>query len=75
VKNAEGNDSPQSTRNALLACYHEWLKGTPLETEFQAVTIEIDHAEIDGADEARTLLAQDPKAARDAIRVATGNDA
>lgn len=75
VKNAEGKDSPQSTRDALIDRYHEWLEGTSLENEFKGVTIEIDHARIDGADEARTLSARDPKAARDAIRVATGKDA
>jgi len=75
VKNAEGKDSPQSTRRALLDRYHEWLEGTPLAAELQGVVIEIDHAQMDNADEARALVARDLEAARDAIRVATGNEA
>lgn len=75
VKNGVGKDSPRTTRAALLDCYHRWLEGTPLEAEFKGASIEIDHAQIDSAEEARALVARDLQAARDAIRVATGKDA
>ncbi len=75
IKNAEGNDSPASARAALVDQYHAWLDDTPVADELRGQTIEIDHAVIDGAADAQALAADNPEVIRDAIRVATGNDA
>ncbi len=75
IKNAEGSDSPATSRAALVAQYQGWLAGTPLADELQGRTIEIDHAVIDDEVEAQALATRSPEVIRDAIRVATGNDA
>ena len=75
IKNAEGSDSPATSRAALVAQYQAWLEGTPLADELRGRTIEIDHAVIDDAVEAQELAARSPEVIRDAIRVATGTDA
>lgn len=75
IKNAEGKDSPATARVALLHQYRDWLKGTPLEDELRGRTIEIDHARVDGAEEVQRLAQSALDDIRDAITVATGNDA
>lgn len=75
IKNAEGKDSPATARVALLQQYRDWLKGTPLEDELRGRTIEIDHARAEGAHEVQRLASGGLDDIRDAIFVATGNDA
>ncbi len=52
IKNAEGKDSPESSRAQLVGCYRAWMEqaGIPVPPEIDA--IEIDHSVIDSADEA-----------------------
>ena len=75
IKNAEGSDSPETARAALLDQYRGWLEGTPLDAELRGRTIEIDHTQVDGQAEAHELAERSLDAIRDAIEVATGNDA
>ena len=52
IKNAEGKDSPESSRADLEACYRRWLERAGLEIPPGALAIEIDHSVIDSAAEA-----------------------
>jgi len=75
IKNAEGKDSPATARAALQERYQHWFKGTPLEDELRGEILEIDHARIDGSEEVHALAETCLDDIRDAIEVATGNDA
>jgi UDP-N-acetylglucosamine/UDP-N-acetylgalactosamine diphosphorylase len=54
VKNAEGGDSPATSRAALDALARRWLSGVGIEVPGDA-WIELDHARIDGEDDLRAL--------------------
>jgi UDP-N-acetylglucosamine/UDP-N-acetylgalactosamine diphosphorylase len=74
VKNAEGEDSPESARRALRNQYHRWLQeaGIPLAVEAE---IEIDHSVIDGTDDLQRRGIRSVAEAGDAVRVAQGASA
>ncbi len=73
VKNAEGPESPSTARRDLVAEYRRWLTaaGVPLPPEGQ--WIEIDHARIDGPDDAIAAGIGSLEAASDFIQVAPGS--
>ena len=52
IKNAEGRDSPESSRAQLVGCYRTWLEGAGIAIPPDTNAIEIDHSVIDSADEA-----------------------
>lgn len=54
VKNAEGSDSPETSRRALDALARRWLAGAGVEAPRDA-WVELDHARIDGEDDLRAL--------------------
>ena len=70
VKNAEGVDSPESARRDLVALYRSWLAAADAAPPEADSLIEIDHAVIDGPDDAQRLGVQGIEEARDAVRVA-----
>jgi UDP-N-acetylglucosamine pyrophosphorylase len=72
VKNASGTDSPDTSRAALQACYRRWLADAKIETPAESTSIEIDHALVDGPDDARALGVQRWSQAADAIRAGIG---
>ena len=47
IKNADGKESPDSSRAALIACYRNWLKGVQIPPSTEAPFIEIDHSIIE----------------------------
>jgi UDP-N-acetylglucosamine/UDP-N-acetylgalactosamine diphosphorylase len=72
VKNASGSDSPETSRAALQACYRRWLADAKVEAPAESAAIEIDHARVDGPDDARALGVQRWSQAADAIRAGIG---
>jgi len=54
VKNAEGSDSPQTSRCALDALARRWLASAGVEAPRDS-WVELDHARIDGDDDVRAL--------------------
>lgn len=54
VKNAEGADSPETSRQALDALARRWLAAAGVEAPSDA-WVEVDHARIDGEEDARAL--------------------
>ncbi len=54
VKNAEGGDSPETSRSALDALARRWLAAAGIEVPRDA-WVELDHARIDGEDDLRAL--------------------
>jgi UDP-N-acetylglucosamine/UDP-N-acetylgalactosamine diphosphorylase len=71
VKNAEGADSPETARRALIAEVRRWLLAAGLEPPEDPARIEVDHSLIDGPEDARRSGIRDI-AASDAILVADG---
>ncbi len=67
VKNADGNDSPETARQALDTLAHRWLTAAGLEVP-RAVRIELDHTQIDGEQDLRALDLRDLQ--HEAIRLA-----
>ncbi len=67
VKNAEGNDSPETARRALDELAQRWLTAAGLELP-RAVRVELDHARIDGVQDLRALGLRDLQ--HEAIRLA-----
>ncbi|MBW2230832.1 MAG: UDPGP type 1 family protein [Deltaproteobacteria bacterium] len=74
IKNAVGTDSPETARRALVAQYRGWLLKAGIEVPRDAEWIEINHAHIDGADEAATCGFEALADAGDVIQVAMGMD-
>jgi len=74
LKNAEGNDSPETARRDLVAQYVSWLETGGLEVP-PATTLEIDHSRIDSPEDARALGIRNLAEAGDIIRIAPGADA
>jgi len=72
IKNAEGKDSAESARRALASQYRSWLVKAGVEIPNDAEWIEVDHSQIDSAEEAATCGYENLADAGDAIRVATG---
>jgi UDP-N-acetylglucosamine/UDP-N-acetylgalactosamine diphosphorylase len=75
IKNAEGEDSPATAREDLVALYRSWLDAANIEFPRGATAIELDHSRIDSPDEACQLGIQQYEEAGDLIRVAAGGDA
>jgi UDP-N-acetylglucosamine/UDP-N-acetylgalactosamine diphosphorylase len=75
VKNAEGPDSPTTTRQALMACYRRWLAAAGIEPPRPGTLIEIDHSRLDGEDDARALGIRTLEQAAEFVRTAAGADA
>ncbi len=67
VKNAAGNDSPETARRALDALAHRWLTAAGLDVP-RDVRIELDHSRIDGEQDLRALGPRDLP--HEAIRLA-----
>jgi UDP-N-acetylglucosamine/UDP-N-acetylgalactosamine diphosphorylase len=59
VKNADGGDSPATARQALDALARRWLAGAGIELPADA-WVEVDHARIDGPEDARGLEPRGP---------------
>ncbi len=68
VKNAEGNDSPETARRDLSACYRRWLEAAGVGVP-EGARLEIDHSVIDGEDDARESGMQTLEEAR-GVRIA-----
>jgi UDP-N-acetylglucosamine/UDP-N-acetylgalactosamine diphosphorylase len=71
VKNAEGGDSPETARQALIAEVRRWLLAAGLEPPGEPARIEVDHSLIDGPEDARQSGIRDVTSS-DAILVAHG---
>jgi UDP-N-acetylglucosamine/UDP-N-acetylgalactosamine diphosphorylase len=74
VKNASGPDSPETTRSALVRQYRSWLEAAGLEVP-QGARIELDHSQIDSAEDARRLGIRNLSEASDIVRIASGAEA
>ncbi len=72
VKNAEGGDSPTTARQALAAEARRWLEAASLELPSQTVCVEVDHAVIDGPEDARQSGIRDVASASPTILLADG---
>jgi UDP-N-acetylglucosamine/UDP-N-acetylgalactosamine diphosphorylase len=71
VKNAEGNDSPATSRRALVALYRRWLESAGIALP-ECSAIEIDHSRVDGPEDARSLGVSRAEEARDTILIDVG---
>lgn len=74
VKNAQGNESPATARLALDACARRWLEAAGWVLPEPPCRIELDHAQIDGPEDAAGLRARDV-AADSGVRIGTGGSA
>jgi len=78
IKNAEGRDSPETSRRALTARYRGWLEDAGIELPGDVAAIEIDHSVIDGPRDIATAgfqsLADAGSAVRIRRRTETGSD-
>ena len=75
VKNADGSDSPATSRRDLSARSRAWLEAAGIEPPPPGAAIEIDHSKIDGPDDLRALGVQDVRDASGVIRIAAGESA
>jgi UDP-N-acetylglucosamine pyrophosphorylase len=72
VKNAEGSDSPATSRSALVALYRRWLETAGVALPPGCRALEIDHSRVDGPEDARSLGVSRAEMARDAILIEVG---
>jgi len=75
VKNAEGSDSPETARRDLDAEVRGWLREAGIALPADDVAIEVDHARVDGPDEARALGIRSVDEAGDVVRTRAGGGA
>jgi len=75
VKNAEGKDSPATARRDLSACYRGWLREAGVEPPSANAFIEIDHSQVDGAEDVRALGIRSVREAGGVIQIAAGDEA
>jgi UDP-N-acetylglucosamine/UDP-N-acetylgalactosamine diphosphorylase len=75
IKNAEGGESPQSSRDALCALYRDWLAAGGVEAPAPGIALEIDHSLVDGPEDARGLGIRSFREAPHAIRTTPGAEA
>lgn len=75
VKNAEGNESPATSRRDLSERYRSWLVQAGLEPPPAGAAIEIDHSRADGPEDLRALGIRSIGEADDVIRIAVGERA
>jgi UDP-N-acetylglucosamine/UDP-N-acetylgalactosamine diphosphorylase len=71
VKNAKGDDSPETARRDLAATYRRWLSEAGIALP-EGSAVEIDHSQIDATEDVRRLGIRTVADAGDAIRVASG---
>lgn len=69
VKQSEGNDSPETARAALIACYRSWLQegGRPVPA---GALIEIDHSRIEGPEDVKNIQPGELDEASGLVRIA-----
>lgn len=60
VKNAEGSDSPATTRAALLEMFHSWLRDAGLEPPRDGADLEVDPTFAETSDEFSARLPHEP---------------
>ena len=72
IKNAEGAESPETARRDLVALYRSWLESSEAPLPPGTPWIEIDHSEIDSADEARQRAHGSLADAAESVLVGTG---
>jgi UDP-N-acetylglucosamine/UDP-N-acetylgalactosamine diphosphorylase len=72
IKNAEGKDSPESSRAQLVGRYRGWLAAAGIDLPAGANRIEIDHSVIDSEAEAISSGFDSLADAGEAILVSTG---
>jgi UDP-N-acetylglucosamine/UDP-N-acetylgalactosamine diphosphorylase len=72
VKNAEGENSPQTARRALSARARAWIDAAGIEGIPPEGAIEVDHSRIDGPEDARALGVRHVSEAAGAILTAAG---
>lgn len=70
VKNARGDDSPETARRDLVSQYRSWLEAAGLDVPPGA--LEIDHSEIDSEEDAREARLANLAQAGDIVRFAPG---
>jgi UDP-N-acetylglucosamine/UDP-N-acetylgalactosamine diphosphorylase len=73
VKNAEGSDSPATSRRALQDLYRRWLDAAGVGLPPRTTGIEIDHSRADGPEDLRALGIRRADEARDGIRIDVGS--
>ena len=69
IKNAEGKDSPASSRQAVTEQNRRWLEAAGLKLPGDTDAIEIDHAQLDSAEDVQALGARTLEEAASMIRV------
>ena len=74
IKNASGKNSPETSRQALVAQYRRWLQAAGLDLPDEDERIEIDHSVIDGPEDAAAAGFASLENAGDAIRTIRGRD-
>ena len=72
IKNAKGKDSPASVRGELDRQYLAWLQDADISVPAGIKVIEIDHAHVDSAEEAKALGIDRLEEATSMIRGSTG---
>lgn len=73
VKNATGDDSPQTARRDLSAHYRRWLEAAGLDAPAEGTALEIDEARIGGPEDLQRLGIRRIADAPDSIHVRTGD--
>jgi UDP-N-acetylglucosamine/UDP-N-acetylgalactosamine diphosphorylase len=73
VKNRSGDESPETSRRDLVARARAWLEAAGIALPHGS--IELDHARIDGPEDAKALGIVDPTEAPDTIRLDPGEPA
>jgi len=72
VKNAQGADSPATSRQALVDQYRRWLEAGGISPPDTTHWIEVDHSVIDGPEDARRSGLRDIAEAGETIRIGHG---
>ena len=72
VKNATGEDSPETARRDLMACYRSWLEEAEIALPGPDIALEIDHAVVDGPEDAQRLGVASIQEASEVIRQSSG---
>ncbi len=72
IKNAEGDDSPQSARRDLMDLYRRWIVEAGLAPPPSGSHIEIDHSRFEGSEDLRASGIRSLADAGDAVLLAAG---
>jgi UDP-N-acetylglucosamine/UDP-N-acetylgalactosamine diphosphorylase len=73
VKNARGDDSPESARRALCEQYRRWLAAADVALPERLRALEIDHSRVDGPEDARQLGIHRAEEAPEVIHMDVGS--